>query len=86
MILMRKNVTLSMDEEIHKRGKRVAGLIPFSRWVEHLIMKEIYNDEEKPEPESIIMNAQGRTQPLPCPDSFNEEQNPLHSHLEDSGP
>jgi len=37
----RKPVMISIDEEIHERAKRAAGLIPFSRWIEWLIKKEL---------------------------------------------
>ena len=37
----KKTVMISIDEVVHERAKRAAGLIPFSRWVEWLIKKEL---------------------------------------------
>jgi hypothetical protein len=39
--MSRRNVTLSLDPEIVERGKSIAGLIPFSRFVESLLLREI---------------------------------------------
>ncbi|MBU1158839.1 MAG: TBC domain-containing protein [Candidatus Thermoplasmatota archaeon] len=37
----RKKVLISIDQEVLIKGKMAAGLIPFSRFVEHLISREV---------------------------------------------
>lgn len=44
---MRRNITISLDEEVVKRSKVVAGLVPFSRHVEHLLRQDLLKREEK---------------------------------------
>lgn len=38
---MKIRVCITIDTEVWKRAKEVAGLIPMSRWVENLIAKDI---------------------------------------------
>jgi len=44
---MRKNFTLSMDRELVSEAKKVAGRMPFSRFVEDLLEKEIQQNKRK---------------------------------------
>jgi hypothetical protein len=47
-IAMHKNFTISLDEETVRRAKAIAGLIPFSRYVESLLLKEIEHKRRVP--------------------------------------
>lgn len=37
----RKNYTMSLDVVTVEKAKQLAGMVPFSRFVEHLLAKEI---------------------------------------------
>jgi hypothetical protein len=37
----RKHFTLSLNEEIVRQAKKISGLVPFSRFVEALLIREI---------------------------------------------
>lgn len=45
MSAAKKNYTMSLDSEIVERAKQLAGMIPFSRYVEHVLAKEIAEHE-----------------------------------------
>jgi hypothetical protein len=38
---MKRQVEMTIDPEVWRKGKEIAGLIPFSRFVEDLLKKEI---------------------------------------------
>ena len=42
-IVMKKNFTFSLDPEVVKKARVHAGLVPLSRFVEHLLRREVQN-------------------------------------------
>jgi Arc/MetJ family transcription regulator len=45
---MRRRITITLDESVATRTKEMAGLIPFSRYVESILIKEIKAKESEP--------------------------------------
>lgn len=43
--MARKTYTISLDSETVKKAKQLAGMIPFSRYVEYVLAKEIAEHE-----------------------------------------
>lgn len=46
VVNMRKHVTLSLEEDVIDESREIAGLIPFSRFVNDLLRKEVRRRKE----------------------------------------
>lgn len=46
MRMAKVRVTLTIDPAVLQAGRSRAGLIPFSRWVEFLVRRETYGQED----------------------------------------